>query len=121
LSETIIAGRRQDAETAAVGERIRQKIHTPSLVGTLRDRQRRSCSYRPLATRSPPHLKSFLTVEATELLVVHDDTLASQKDMEPSISEPPANKRQLTQTSPCRRIVRPAASIAHRRAVGSER
>jgi hypothetical protein len=51
----------------------------------------------------------------------HDETLAGEKDMEPSITEPPANRRQLAKASPHLRIVRSAALIADRCTIGSER
>jgi hypothetical protein len=111
----------QDAEPAAVGERIRQEIHAPALVGTLRDRHRRPCADCPFAPRSPAHLQPFLTIEATQLLVVHDDAFTLKQDVQPPITEPPADRREFTQPCSHRRISRTAAAIAHRRAVRSER
>ena len=48
---------------------------------------------------APTHLKSFLAIKAAELLVVHDDALAGQKDMEPSITEPPTWAHRLIATT----------------------
>jgi hypothetical protein len=52
------------------------------------------------ASAPATHLKPFLAIEAAELFVVHDNTLAREQDMQPSIAEPPANGRQLAQIAP---------------------
>jgi hypothetical protein len=58
-------------------------------------------------------LKPFFAVEAPELLMVHHDAFAPEQDVKPAITEPPANGRKFTQTSPYRRIVGATAAIAH--------
>ena len=112
---------RQDAEAPAIGERIRQEVQAPALIGALRQRHRRPRAQGTLAAAAPAHLQPFLAVEPTELLVVHDDAFAGEQDVQPPIAEPPANGGQLAQPCPHRRIVRPAAAIADRCAIGSER
>ena len=66
---------RQDAETSAVGESIRQEVQAPALIGTLRQRHRRPGAERPLAAAAAPNLQPFLAVEPAQLLVVHDNAL----------------------------------------------
>jgi len=41
-------------------------------------------------TITPAHLQSLVAVQAAQLLVVHDDALAAQKDMQAAITESPA-------------------------------
>src|SRR4051794_17035090 len=66
---------REDAETPAIDQGIRHEVEGPALVRSLRDRQRRSCAKRPLATTAPANLQPFLAVQAAELLVVHGQAL----------------------------------------------
>jgi hypothetical protein len=53
--------------------------------------------------------------------VVHGDALAREQDMQPSVAEPPANGGQFAQANSDHRIVRSAAAVADRCAIGSER
>jgi hypothetical protein len=41
-------------------------------------------------------LKPFFTVEAPELLMVHDDAFAHEQDVKPAITKSPANEREFT-------------------------
>jgi hypothetical protein len=77
----------EDAEAAAVSERVRLEIQAPTLIGALRHGQRRPGSQGTLAPTTAAHLKPFLAVEAAQLLVVHDQTFAGQKDMETTVAE----------------------------------
>src|ERR1041384_1473605 len=86
---------------------IRQKVQAPALVRSLRDRKRRPRAERPLASTTPAHLQSLLAVEASELLVVHDQTLAAHQHKHTAIAEPAADRRQLTHAGAHRRIVGP--------------
>ena len=86
---------RQDPEPSAIGECVRQEVQAPTLVGTLRQRHRRPCAQRTLAAATPAHLQPFLAVEPAELLVVHDYAFAREQDVQPSITEPPADGGEL--------------------------
>lgn len=46
----------QNAEAAAFCKGIRQEVQAPALIGPLRNRQRRPCAERPLASAAPAHL-----------------------------------------------------------------
>ena len=83
--------------------------------------EQRGGARSPVAQRfaAAAHLKPFFAIEPAELLVVHDEALTREQDMQASIAEPAAHGRQLAQPGPHGRIVRPAAAIAHRGAVGS--
>ena len=81
-------------------ERIRQEVQAPALIGTLRQRHRRSCAQRTLAAAAPAHLQPFLAVEPAELLVVHDDAFAAEQDVQPPIAEPPAKWRPARAAAP---------------------
>ena len=59
--------------------------------------------------------EAVLTVEAPELLMVHDDAFAPEQDVKPAIAKSPANGCEFTQPHSRRLIV--ARAIAHRRAV----
>ena len=87
---------RQDAKPPAIGERIRQKIQAPALVWALRECHRGPRPDGSFAPRSPADLKPFFTVEAPELLMVHDDALAPEQDVKPAITKPSANGRKFT-------------------------
>ena len=85
----------QNTEPPAIGKCIRQKIQAPALIGALGKRHRCSAAQSTLATAAPTYLQPFLAIEATELLVVHDDALAREQDMEASIAEPTANRCEI--------------------------
>jgi hypothetical protein len=74
----------------------------------------------PLAPAAPAHLQPFLAVEASELLVVHDETLAAHQHQQTAIAEPAADRRRFAHAGTHGRIVRLIAAIAHRRAIDPE-
>jgi hypothetical protein len=85
----------QNAEAATFDECIGHEVDAPALVGSLRDRQRRSGAECALAARAPAHLQPLLALEATKLLVIHDQTLAAHQHEQTAITEPAADRRQL--------------------------
>ena len=111
---------REDAEAAAVGERIRQEVEAPALIGSLWERQRRPGPERPLAATAATDLEPFLPVEPAQLLVVHADALPRQQDVQAPIATAPANGRQLAQPNPHGGIVWSDAAVANRGSVGSQ-
>ena len=66
------------------------------------------------------HLQPFLAIETTQLLVVHDVSLAARQDVQTAITEAAADSRQLAQTCPHGGIVRSAAAITDRGPVHPE-
>ena len=88
-------------------------------LGPLRNGYWRPPSHGTFATTTPAHLKAFLAIKPAQLLVIHGQPLADQEDVKRSIAKPTANGRELAQAGPYRRIVRPAAAIAHRRSIRS--
>jgi hypothetical protein len=75
-------------EAVAVGDRVRQKIDTRTLIGTPRDCHWYTGSHGSLASSPSAHLQPFLVVEAAELLVVHDKAILLQEKLEPAVAEP---------------------------------
>lgn len=69
-----------------------------------------------LASASATHLKPFIGIEAAELVVVHDDTLAHEQDIA-AVDSRSAGERS---ASPRCRIVRSAALKPHRGAIGAK-
>src|SRR5579871_6079723 len=110
----------EDAEPSPVRERIRQKVHAPALVGTLRDCHWRPRSNRALAAAAAANLQPLLTIEPAELLVVHGNALTREQDVKPPVAKAPANRRQLAQPRPNSRVIRASAAVSHRRPIGPE-
>ena len=90
----------QDAEPAAVGEAVADKIKRPAFIGTGRHHKRRPCAQGTLATAALPDLKTFFPVQPPELLVVQVKPLPLQQDMQPPVTETPALMAQLFQPLP---------------------
>jgi hypothetical protein len=86
------------------------KSRLQPLFRPLRNGHWRPGSHGTFATRTPAHLKAFLAIKLAQLLVVHHQALADQKDVKPSIAKPTANGGELAQTCSYRHIVRPAAA-----------
>jgi hypothetical protein len=63
----------------------------------------------------------FFAVEPAELLVVHDDAFACEQEVQPAMPEPTANGGQLAKPRTYAPVVRAAAAITDRCAIGSER
>jgi hypothetical protein len=57
-------------------------------------------------------LQLLLSIQPTQLLVVHPHTLPLQQQLQPSPGKPPPLRRQFSQPLPCRRIIRPPMAIA---------
>jgi hypothetical protein len=87
----------------------------------LRQRHRSPAAQGSLASAAASHLQSFLAVEPSQLLVVHDDAFAPEQNMQPPIAEPSANGGQFAQARPYRSIIRPDAAVPDRGSIGSER
>lgn len=90
----------------AIDKGARHEVQAPALVRSLRDRHRHPRAERPLASRASAHLQPFLTMEAAELPVVHDQIIPAHQRVETAIAEPATNGRQLAQARPTDRIAR---------------
>jgi len=68
----------QNGEAAPVGQCVRDKVKTPSLVGILRDCHRCSRAQGSFPTTTLANRQPLFLVDAVELLPVHLDALALQ-------------------------------------------
>lgn len=84
----------EDAELATASKSIGDEVQRPALVGILRNRQRRPGAERTLTAAALPHHQPFLAIEPVELLPVQHDAFPLQQDVQASIAEPPALRRQ---------------------------
>jgi hypothetical protein len=62
-------------------------------------------------------VQPFLAIETTQLLVVHDEALATHQDVQTAITEPAADGRQFVQAYQHGGIVRSATAITDRGSV----
>ena len=108
-------------EPPAITDLVMQKIHRPALVWALRQGQRCPGAERPLATAATANLKSFLGVDATQLLLVQSEAFSLQQDVQAAVAKAAPRRGKLAQAHPNGHIVRPPAAIADRAAVGTDR
>ena len=80
----------QDAEPTRCAEGIGQEVQRPSFTRPKSFWHRRACPTSPLAPTSSPDAQFLLRIEAIQLLVVHDHSLAFQHHPDPPIAEPAA-------------------------------
>src|SRR3546814_10749201 len=78
---------RTDADAPAADQRVADELEAPALVRSLRQRHR-SRAHGSLAATPAPDPKVLLAVWPQQLLVVHDQTLASQHDAKPTVANP---------------------------------
>ena len=90
----------QDAEAAAVEQRIGHEVEAPALVRALRGRHRRPCAERSLAPAALAHRQPFLAIEPVELLPVQHDAFAPQQKVQAPVAEPPSLRSQFPQPLP---------------------
>jgi hypothetical protein len=93
-------------EPPAITDLVMQKIHRPALVWALRQGQRCPGAERPLATAATANLKSFLGVDATQLLLVQSEAFSLQQDVQAAIAKAPPQGCDLTRADPYGHIVR---------------
>jgi hypothetical protein len=91
---------RQNAESPAVDQRIRQKVEAPALVCSLRDGDRRTGPQRSFASAALAHRQPLLLVEPVQLLAVQKDALPFQQNVQPAVTKAPTLRRQRTQSLP---------------------
>jgi len=76
LAGEVVADR-EDPKAPAVAQRVRREVQAPTLIGSLRERDRRPGAGRALAAKAPADLQPFLPIEAAKLPVVHDQLNSS--------------------------------------------
>jgi len=75
-----------------VGEGVRIGNRGSSAGSALQDRHWRPRAERSLAPAPPAHLQLFLTIEAAELHVVHDQALAAHLNEQAAMADPEADR-----------------------------
>jgi hypothetical protein len=78
----------EDTEASSRPERIGDKVEAPALAWPIRDRHRCQGASCTLAASPSLHGKAFFRLEPSQLLLVHDDTLAGQHQLDPAIAKP---------------------------------
>ncbi len=109
----------QDAEAAAVAERVRDEVEAPALVDCVGQHHRRPRSQRPFTAAAPAHHQLLLAVQPIELLAIHRMSFTGQQPTETPVAEAPPLGRQLAQALTQSAVVRAPGLIAQRRMIDS--
>jgi hypothetical protein len=84
---------RQSSKPTPVEQSIRHEVHRPNLVWPIHSRSFDPMRGADMSSGPPnPQIQAFLAIEPTYALVVHGQSLPSQNDMNPAITE--ANPRR---------------------------
>ena len=89
-------------------EDVREEVQGPALVGKRGHSERGSGARGPLAPAPAFHRQAFFLVQASQLLVVHGDSLTCEHEPDAAIAEAPALSRDLAHAPSDLRIVRRA-------------
>src|SRR6185437_6184080 len=108
----------ENAEAAAAGELIVDKVERPAGVGLGLDKDRRPCSYRLTATSAFAHRQSLLAIEPVDAIDAGWLALISQQDEESAIAEPAPLVGEIAQTDAQPGIGWPTRAIADHLAIG---
>src|SRR5690606_21834762 len=82
----------ENAEAAAIAEGVGDEVERPAAVRARRKCDRCSRAKSPLAAAAPANDELFLPVDPVQLLVVHHEALALEKQMQPAIAEAAARQ-----------------------------
>src|SRR3546814_11415382 len=113
LARKVVAYRK-DADAPAADQRVADEVEAPALVRSLRQRHR-SRAHGSLAATPAPDPKVLLAAYPQQLLVVHDQTLASQHDDSPTVAKTPGPRRAYPAQRPQHTITTPTRPRPHRR------